>query len=75
MFTITYLVLDESPQQHEIKDHDGHSLEQGSVLPISKGLLTLSALPKSRWHTLELLDTIKVRYMQGGVVSLLTSLL
>lgn len=45
----------------EVKGQDGIVPEQGQVVPISKGLLTLSALPKSRWHNLELLDTIRLR--------------
>ena len=50
----------------EVKGQDELTEEQGEVVPISKGLLTLSALPKSRWHNLELLDTIRVCWGGGG---------
>ena len=32
---------------------------QGETHPLSEGLVTLSNLPKSRWHNLQQLDTIK----------------
>lgn len=53
---------DEESHPSEDKTQDQHIPEEDvAVVPISKGLLTLSALPKSRWCNLELLDTIRQR--------------
>ena len=58
------LFLVDVGDQQEVKGQNEHTQVQDLVLPISKGLLTLSAVPKSRWHNLELLDTIRVCEMR-----------
>ena len=42
-------------------DTEGDTLEQ-STGPIGDDLVTLSSLPKSRWHTLAHIDIIKVQH-------------
>ena len=42
-------------------DTEGDTVEQ-STGPIGDDLVTLSSLPKSRWHTLAHIDTIKVAH-------------
>ena len=41
------------------EDGDDITLEEKALTPISEGLVTLSNLPKSRWHNLQQLDVIR----------------
>jgi len=61
-------ITDEDTEEARSEDNADHDTG-----PLGDGLVTLSQLPKSRWHTLAHIDVIKVLYcvtVLGCVIAL-----